>query len=517
MPAEVLIPLRHPRYALLLGASLAVCFTAGLGCSVYDGYDDELLRRGDNGGSKRDADLSDGVTTSDDSAVVDTTASDASTVDVVATDIADGSGRTTADTSTPDSAADTGGTRPDADGAAPDNRPRDAGVTSDAADATFDTTIDARDADASAPRPDASDAAVLDTYAGDTARDGSSPPDATNDGGAPPPTFRVVRIGDGTTELSAASAAAFIEERRWDGQLVGSPLALPTAASGAQAPLTLSGIATSEGALALSLDGRYLALPGYATSPGRGSVASSTNVERVVARIDAAGAVDTTTRLGEAFSGTNARSAASVDGAAFWVGGAAGGVWYAALGGAGLTQIVSSPDNVRLVALFGDRLYGCSGTSPMATIFTVGNGRPTTGAQEVAALAGLPRSGMSPYAFAFFDRNPTVAGLDTLYLTDDRSPETDGTGGGIQKWTFDGTAWSRVATFIAVGDGRASFRGVTGIATSFGVALVASTAESSPNRLVIFVDEGSSSVTGTVIATAPANTIFRGVALSPQP
>jgi len=494
-----------------------VCFGATFGCNVYDVYDDELLRRADDGGSKRDAGLSDGVTTSDDSAVIDTTASDASTVDVAATDIADGSRGTTADTSTPDSAADASGTRPAADGAAPDNRPRDTGVTSDDDDATFDATVGARDADASPTRPDASDAAVLDTYADDTARDGSFPPDVMNDGGAPPPTFRVVRIGDGTTELSAASAAAFIEERRWDGQLVGSPLALPTAASGAQAPLTLSGIATSEGALALSLDGRYLALAGYATPPGRGSVASSTNVERVVARVDAAGAVDTSTRLGDAFSGTNARSAASVDGAAFWVGGATGGIWYAALGGAGLTQIVSSPENVRLVALFGDRLYGCSGTSPMTTIFTVGNGRPTTGVQDVAALAGLPRSGMSPYAFAFFDRNPTVAGLDTLYLTDDRSPETDGTGGGIQKWTFDGNAWSRVATFSAVGGGTASFRGIAAAMTPSGVTLVSSTAESSPNRLVIFVDEGSPSVTGTVVATAPANTIFRGVALSPQP
>jgi hypothetical protein len=127
------------------------------------------------------------------------------------------------------------------------------------------------------------------------------------------------------------------------------------------------------------------------------------------------------------------------------------------------------------------------------------------------------RSGMSPYAFVFFDRNPTVAGLDTLYLTDDRSPESDGTGGGIQKWTFNGSAWTRVATFSEVGRGAASFRGVAGAMTSAGVILVASTAESRANRLVVFVDEGSLAVTGTVIATAPSNMIFRGVARSPHP
>jgi hypothetical protein len=46
---------------------------------------------------------------------------------------------------------------------------------------------------------------------------------------------------------------------------------------------------------------------------------------------------------------------------------------------------------------------------------------------------------------------------------------------------------------------------------------VASTSEASGNRLVVFVDDGSPGVTGTVVATAPSNTIFRGVALSPHP
>jgi len=510
------MPLRNPLRSgsvVLLGTSLAMCFFAAVNCNVYD---DELLRRVYNGESNSDAGAPDATT--DGNAIIDPAARDANPLDIAATDAADGTGGATIDVSSSDSATDAGGTRADADGATWDNRPRDAGVTSDAADGRSDATTGTRDADAAFPPPDAADAALGD--AGDVdsiARDGSSTPDVVNDGGTVPPTFRVVRVGDGTTELSAASAAAFIEERRWDGQLAASALALPTAASGAQPPFTLSGIASSEGALALSLDGRYLTLAGYATSPGRANVASSNNVERVVARVDATGAVDTSTRLGDAFSGTNARSAASVDGAAFWIGGAEGGVWYATLGGAGLTQIVSSPDNVRLVALFGDRLYGCSGTSPMTTVFTVGSGRPTTGAHDVAPLSGLPRSGMSPYAFVLFDRSPTVAGLDTLYLTDDRSPETDGTGGGIQKWTFDGSAWRRVATFTAVGSGTASFRGIAGAMTSSGVALVASTAESSANRLVVFVDEGSPGVTGIVIATAPSNTIFRGVALSPHP
>jgi hypothetical protein len=172
---------------------------------------------------------------------------------------------------------------------------------------------------------------------------------------------------------------------------------------------------------------------------------------------------------------------------------------------------------VRQVGLFGDQLYGSSGTSPMTTVFTVGSGRPTNGMQNVAALAGTPRSGMSPYAFALFDRDPQIAGLDTLYLTDDRSPEIDGSGGGVQKWTLDGSEWHRTATFSTVGNASTSFRGVTGVSTATGVLLVATSADTSGNRLVVFLDDGSPDPVGTAIATAPANTIFRGVALSPRP
>jgi hypothetical protein len=509
---------RRPGDALLRAAALAAGVSAAIGCNVYD---DELLRAPANGRFKPDASGLDDVA-NDGSSIIGTPgdANDASALDAPAIGADVGADRsvTERDASPSDSGTDAGSPRPAPDGAMPDGRARDATLTSDAPDAALDAPTGPRDADASSPSSDATDAALGDAGAGDRgAPDTIVSADVANDGGLPPPTFRVVRVGDGTTELSAASAPAFIEERRWDGVRVGMPLALPTSASAAQQPLTLSGIATSEGALSLSLDGRYLAVAGYATPPGRDAVASSSNVDRVIARIDADGAIDTSTVLGEVFSGSNARSAASVDGTAFWVGGSSGGIWYAGLGGTNLAQIVASPDNVRLVALFGDRLYGCSGTSPMATVFTVGNGRPTTGVQSAAPLAGLPRSGTSPYAFVLFDRSSTVAGLDTLYLTDDRNPESDGSGGGIQKWTFDGNQWSRVATFTIASGTALSFRGVTGAVTGSVVTLVASTAESSVNRLVVFVDDGSPTVTGITIATAPGNTVFRGVALSPRP
>jgi hypothetical protein len=131
----------------------------------------------------------------------------------------------------------------------------------------------------------------------------------------------------------------------------------------------------------------------------------------------------------------------------------------------------------------------------------------------------MPLDGMSPYSFALFDRDSAVPGLDTLYVADDRTPASDGgDGGGVQKWTSNGAKWSRVATFATVNTGTTSvaFRGLAGLVTGQAVTLVATTAEPSANRLVVIVDDGSAAPVGTVVATATANTAFRGVAFSPR-
>src|SRR3954454_10495055 len=69
----------------------------------------------------------------------------------------------------------------------------------------------------------------------------------------------VVRVGTGSGALSSAAAAVFLDEYDPAGALVRS-VPLPTAAAGSNAPLTLSGSAASEGALAPSTDGRDLVL-----------------------------------------------------------------------------------------------------------------------------------------------------------------------------------------------------------------------------------------------------------------
>ena len=100
-----------------------------------------------------------------------------------------------------------------------------------------------------------------------------------------------------------------------------------------------------------------------------------------------------------------------------------------------------------------------------------------------------------------------------MYVADDQSAAS---GGGVAKWTFNGTTWTAGPIF-ADGVGTAGVLGLTAIVTGANVTLVATTGEVSLNRIIVYVDDGvTTNPTGAVIATAATNTIFRGVAPAPQ-
>lgn len=316
----------------------------------------------------------------------------------------------------------------------------------------------------------------------------------------------VVRVGDGSAALSGTAAPVFLDEIGPDGTPVRST-PLPTTANGADQPLTMSGSATSEGALALSGDGRYLTLTGYGAAPGTAAVAgtSSATVPRVVARVDAAGAVDTTTALADAASGSSARTAVSDDGSRFWFGGGAGGVRFAPLGATTSTQLAAAPTNVRTLGIADGQLHLGSGSAPFVGVSRVGTGLPTTAGQTVSLFA----AGSSPYAFQFLDRSTAVPGVDSLYVADDSSA------GGLLKFSFDGTTWTALGVFRPAG---AAARGVTGRVEVDGSAgLVATT---STGQVVRVADTAAFDVpiaaTGALLAAAPPNTAYRGIAFAPQ-
>jgi len=352
---------------------------------------------------------------------------------------------------------------------------------------------------------------------GSSSSSGSGGNGGSGGGGEPLPIV-LLRIGDGFTALTSAASPVSLEWRLSDGAPTpGGPgtTGMPQSTVGANFTFTLSGTATSEGHLSRSANGKYVLLAGYAAGVGTANVSglSADVAPRVVGRIDAFGTVNTSTLVSGAFSGSNVRGATSTDGASIWVSGnstTTGGVHFVTLGSVSGNQILANPLNTRCVNVAGGQLYATSGAGAFVNVFTVGAGTPTSSGQTATSLPGLPTLGASPYGFALLDRSAAVAGLDTLYIADDRSPAS---GGGIQKWTFDGSTWSLMATWS---DGVAGVRGLAAAPSGVGVRIVATTAESSANKLITLFDDGSALPDVTVSTVAPPNTVFRGVAFAPQ-
>lgn len=315
----------------------------------------------------------------------------------------------------------------------------------------------------------------------------------------------VYRVGNGTGTLTSAANPVFLDEFSPAGGAPVGSVSLPTAVSGPQRALTASGSATSEGLLTRSIDGRYLVLTGYNAAPGTASVVSTSaaTVNRVIGRVDAGGAVDTSTALSDAFDANNIRSAASIDGTSFWATGANSGVRYVSgLGASTSTQLSTTVTNLRQVAIFDNQLYVSTSSGSAVRVGTVGTGTPTTPGQTISNLPGFPVAG-SPYAFSFVDVDGNGAN-ETLYVAD------DGSTGGIQKYVLSGGTFTAKGTITAPsvrGLTASVLGGVVSLYATNGSALLGATDSSGLG--------GTASGAATTLATAPANQVFRGVAFAP--
>jgi hypothetical protein len=225
---------------------------------------------------------------------------------------------------------------------------------------------------------------------------------------------------------------------------------------------------------------------------------TATTVQRAVGLVDGNGNL-TTTLMGTAFaSGGNPRSAYSTNGTDIWASSSNTGVNYTAFGTGMATQLSTSPTNTRVVNIFNGQLHVSSASGAFQGVSTVGSGTPMTSGQTTTLLSGFPTaSGPSNYDFVFL--NPT-----TLYVADDRTT----TGGGIEKWTFDGTNWSLQYSSLAGGTAGLRSLGLAADGTLYGITTA--------NTLVSATDTGTA-FTFSTLATAPTNTAFRGVAFAPVP
>lgn len=320
----------------------------------------------------------------------------------------------------------------------------------------------------------------------------------------------VYRVGDGLAPLRGVGTKVFLDEySATTGTLVQS-VALPSTAAGSNLALTASGSSTSEGSITRSADGSYLLFAGYNSDTGVDvKSATATAIPRVVARVNALGAINISTNMGTgAFSANNVRTVASVDGSQYWAAGANSGIRYGAIGDTS-TRVTSATttSNYRALAIFNGQLYASSTSGTTKGIIKVGTGLPTDSSNATLTLfPGLP-STASPYQFLLLDLSTTIPGPDVLYIAD------DGAFVGIDKYSFDGTTWVSNGSLLPPVSGTRGLAG--GIVTGSIVGLVTTT----PSKLYSLVDASGYnqpiSGTFTELATAATNTAFRGVALAP--
>jgi len=340
----------------------------------------------------------------------------------------------------------------------------------------------------------------------------------------------VSRYGDGTTTLSSTATAVAINEYTTAAGQGSAVQSIAFATSGAN-QFTDSGSATSDGYL--NTYNGYVAIAGYNAATGTSSVASSNN--KVVQVLDSTGSVVNravfptggTSAPVSPFAGNNIRSAIATSATNFYATGTSsgtpitGGAWYS--NSTTYTQVSSTatgqPTNMRNVGIFGGQLYASSAASTGYGVYAVGSGL-TTSSGQTSTLFIDAGSGASTYGFVMFDTNQDGS-VDLAYLADDRTT----TGGGLQKWMLVGgtwtQSWSRLvnSTGTLSGTTATGFAGIRGLTGTWdavnGAQLYATTSETSNNRLISIVDNGSIPTLATNLASAGTNYVFRGVAFTP--
>lgn len=342
----------------------------------------------------------------------------------------------------------------------------------------------------------------------------------------------VERIGDGGISLSGAATQISVLEVSPGGAVV-QTISFDTSGSNQQ---TDAGSAQSNGYLNAYTSGTntYVSVPGHDAVSGSAGIATTNTKANSI--LDGSGSVVSRTLFPTGgpsatprspFSGSNFRSSIATSGSTFYAAGNStgspntGGMWY--FNGTSFTQISGTASsvgvtNIRNAEIYNGQLYHSSASGSFLGISALGTGLPTTSGQ-LPSLAIDMGAGASPYGFVMFDTNNDST-LDLAYIADDRSAA----GGGLQKWTFDGSAWSSVWSVLVSGTSDVlqtgtgtGFAGLRGLAGSWsavsGATLYATTAAGTQNNSLISILDSGTSAPGsyTTLLRSGSNQVFRGV------
>ncbi len=340
--------------------------------------------------------------------------------------------------------------------------------------------------------------------------------------------------GAGPSSLTTSATAVFLDQFQplTFGQT--SPLqtvAMPTNISGSQLRLTDGGLTTTAGYFTRFSNGQGYTVSGYNAAIGTTGVASSApgTINRTIGVITANGTgfqVDTSTGFNDGGASPAFRSVTSVDGSSYYAGTSSGIRYQNTPGSVTSTQSIVT-NNLRTVRIQDNTLF-FNTTNGIFQAGPVGN-PPTssvTGTQLPGAISSQTGN-PSAYQFYFFN-NPlnsntwSNTNYNTLYVADDRIASSDG---GLQRWIFNGNEWFRSAIRPYELNGNlGGLRGLTAVMDLSNpsaplVHLWATSTLSNGNHLVYLSDTltANSGFFGDgfeTLATAPANSAFRGVELS---
>jgi hypothetical protein len=303
-------------------------------------------------------------------------------------------------------------------------------------------------------------------------------------------------------------------------------------------------------------------------------------VPRVVAVIGSNGSVGATTALTGVFNGNNPRSVYTYDGTSFYVSGqgnspdATGGVFYAKRGAKTATAITGNDTNsgassqdTRFVTVYNGQLYvsvdskeGSGSNRDFIGTLGAANALPNTlanGGNGPTQLNGFATSGAGKYtitagttngvnaAGAKINLSPEeyyFANATTLYVADSGFPKNNSQAsgnnnsigdGGLQKWSLIGGTWTLDYTLASglglvantAASGTTGLLGLTGEVVGGNVELFATNytiGDTDPTYLYGITDVLSALTKPngeafTKLATAPADSNFKGVAFAPVP
>lgn len=347
-----------------------------------------------------------------------------------------------------------------------------------------------------------------------------------------PNNLLVVKTSDRSGSLTNNGDTVFLDEYTKSGSLVGS-LQMPVSISGGNKRFVIAGNSLSQGSLKLSSDRRYVTIAGFDTIPNSAAGAlngtTSVNINRVIAIVDANKNINTSNFFTDFASGGDPRSAYTTNGSNLWFSGSSDGVKYATSGtGNTSLKLTGSYTNMRWIDVYDGQLYTTSGINSVSgnpdtiRFSKVGTGIPTTAPANIQNINNIKKTSSSPYDFFLADHNPSIPGVDVLYIIDD-----GGIGGaansGIYKYSFDGTNW--ISNGFSTNGGSSDYRSVTGVTCgSTDTLYIVRKSGTTGGVLIKFIDNTgwnqtiptiSISNTTMLDSLTTAKQAFRGISFTP--